>query len=126
MKMPEPTKTASAPSWRTSAASAGVAIPPAEKFGTGSLPERATMRTNSQLLQNLCFCEVSNAAFGHYGDGNRVHDLANLLRRGHPGDSAFSADLRGDAFKCHDCYGAGAFSNFRLLGVRNVHDDAAL
>ncbi len=38
LKMPEPTNTASAPSLQTSAASAGVAMPPAEKFGTGSLP----------------------------------------------------------------------------------------
>ena len=33
--MPLPTNTASAPSCITRAASAGVAIPPAEKFGTG-------------------------------------------------------------------------------------------
>src|SRR5437867_2053975 len=45
--MPEPTKTASAPSCIISAASAGVAIPPAEKFGTGSLPACATQRTRS-------------------------------------------------------------------------------
>lgn len=38
MKIPEPTKTASAPSWRTSAASAGVAIPPAEKLVPEALP----------------------------------------------------------------------------------------
>src|SRR5882762_2877568 len=38
LKMPEPTNTASAPSFRTSAASAGVAIPPSEKFGTGNFP----------------------------------------------------------------------------------------
>jgi hypothetical protein len=38
MKMPLPTKTASAPSCMTREASAGVAIPPAEKLGTGSLP----------------------------------------------------------------------------------------
>ena len=47
LKMPEPTKTASAPRLRTNAASAGVAIPPAEKFGTGSLPDLATARTKS-------------------------------------------------------------------------------
>src|SRR6266404_2323954 len=45
IKMPEPTNTASAPSCRTNDASAGVAIPPAEKLGTGSLPVLATMRT---------------------------------------------------------------------------------
>ena len=54
--MPEPTNTASAPSCITSAASAGVAMPPAEKFGTGSLPCSATYSTSSQRrLQLLGF-----------------------------------------------------------------------
>ena len=48
LKIPEPTNTASAPSCITSAASAGVAIPPAEKFGTGSLPCCATCWTSSR------------------------------------------------------------------------------
>ena len=47
MKMPEPTKMASAPSCIMRAASAGVAMPPAEKLGTGSLPVWATMRMSS-------------------------------------------------------------------------------
>src|SRR5450432_1238011 len=47
LKIPLPTNTASAPSCITSAASAGVAIPPAEKFGTGSLPLAATHSTSS-------------------------------------------------------------------------------
>src|SRR5262249_23299852 len=47
LKIPEPTNTASAPSCIISAASAGVAMPPAEKFGTGSLPACATQRTRS-------------------------------------------------------------------------------
>src|SRR5262249_9582367 len=38
LKIPEPTKTASAPSCIMSDASAGVAMPPAAKLGTGSLP----------------------------------------------------------------------------------------
>ena len=38
LKMPEPTNTPSAPSCITSAASAGVLMPPATKFTTGSLP----------------------------------------------------------------------------------------
>ena len=38
LKMPEPTNTASAPSCITSDASAGVAMPPAQNSGTGSLP----------------------------------------------------------------------------------------
>src|SRR5437763_179596 len=48
LKMPEPTKTASAPSCIISAALAGVAMPPAEKFGTGNRPALATQRTSSQ------------------------------------------------------------------------------
>ena len=47
MKMPEPTKTVSAPSCIINAASAGVAMPPALKLGTGSLPALATMRMSS-------------------------------------------------------------------------------
>ena len=47
LKMPEPTKTASAPSCIMRAASAGVAMPPAQNSGTGSLPARATSRTTS-------------------------------------------------------------------------------
>ena len=47
LKMPEPTNTASAPSCIMSAASAGVAMPPAEKFTTGSLPFWATHLTSS-------------------------------------------------------------------------------
>ena len=38
LKMPEPTNTPSAPSCITSAASAGVLMPPATKLTTGSLP----------------------------------------------------------------------------------------
>src|SRR5256886_3782775 len=48
LKMPDPTNTASAPRRRTSAASAGVAMPPAEKFGTGSLPVLAIWRISSR------------------------------------------------------------------------------
>ena len=45
LKMPEPTNTPSAPSCIISAASAGVAMPPAEKLTTGRPPFSATMRT---------------------------------------------------------------------------------
>src|SRR4051794_17772643 len=45
--MPEPTKTPSAPSCMQSAASAGVAIPPAVNVTTGRRPCSATQRTSS-------------------------------------------------------------------------------
>ena len=47
LKMPLPTNTPSQPSCIMSAASAGVAMPPAEKFTTGSLPFSATHLTSS-------------------------------------------------------------------------------
>jgi hypothetical protein len=47
LKIPEPTKTPSAPSCMQSAASAGVAIPPAVNVTTGSRPCSATQRTSS-------------------------------------------------------------------------------
>src|SRR5829696_2919788 len=47
LKMPEPTKLPSAPSCIISAASAGVAMPPAQKRGTGSQPRSATSWTTS-------------------------------------------------------------------------------
>src|SRR4051794_16389388 len=47
LKMPEPTKTPSAPSCIIIAASAGVAMPPAVKRTTGSFPSRATSATTS-------------------------------------------------------------------------------
>ena len=46
--MPEPTKTASAPSCMTSDASAGVAMPPAQNIGTGSVPVSAISCTSGQ------------------------------------------------------------------------------
>ena len=47
LKIPEPTNTPYAPSCIISAASAGVATPPAAKLTTGSFPFSATYLTNS-------------------------------------------------------------------------------
>ena len=52
-KMPEPTKTPSAPSCITSAASAGVLMPPATKFTTGSQHADATSLTSSNGAWSL-------------------------------------------------------------------------
>ncbi len=52
---------------------------------------------DAQLLKDLRFGEVADAALGHDRDVHGGHDLADFFRRGHAGDSAFGADLRGDA-----------------------------
>src|SRR6267142_6796337 len=62
LKIPEPTNTASAPRRRTSAASAGVAIPPAEKFGTGSLPVLAIWRISSSGAPSSLASRISSSS----------------------------------------------------------------
>jgi hypothetical protein len=54
-----------------------------------------------QRLEHLRFGEMADANLRHHGDGDRLHDVANDFRRGHPGDTAFLADVGGDAFKRH-------------------------
>ena len=79
--MPEPTNTASAPSCITSAASAGVAMPPAEKFGTGSLPCSATYCDQfERRLQILGF--VHQLFFAEHGELlHLLHDGADVAHR---------------------------------------------
>jgi len=69
---------------------------------------------------------VADAALGHDGNVHGGHDLTDFFRGGHAGYSAFGADLGGHALEGHDGYGAGLFGDGGLLGVGDVHDDAAL
>ena len=69
LKMPEPTKTASAPSCITSAASDGVAIPPAQNRGTGRRPEAAISCTSPTGAPQLLGPPVELGAVGAGGDG---------------------------------------------------------
>src|ERR1035438_8228789 len=62
LKIPDPTNTASAPNCITRAASAGVAMPPAEKFGTGSVPCRATHSTSSRGACRFLAAAASSSA----------------------------------------------------------------
>ncbi len=78
LKMPDPTKLPSAPSCIISAASAGVAMPPAQKSGTGRRPRPATSWTTSRGA------ECSLAALGELLGAQRgeplepVGDLAHV------------------------------------------------
>ena len=55
-----------------------------------------------------------------------VLDLADLLRIGHARDAAVAPDVRRHALERHDGAGARLLGDPRLLGVDDVHDDAAL
>src|SRR5258707_1218274 len=97
--MPLPTKLPSAPSCIISAASAGVAMPPAEKLTTGSLPPAAPPPTRSAGAPQP-LAPPRRSARGHPrppprlpGDlglvgGDAVHDAAALE---HLGQAALDA-----------------------------------
>jgi hypothetical protein len=57
---------------------------------------------------------------------DRLHDLFHDADVGHAGHAAFLADIGGHALQRHHGGGAGVFGNLGLLGVGDVHDDAAL
>ncbi len=81
---------------------------------------------DAEFLQDLGFGKMSDAAFRHDRDRHGGHDLANLLGAGHAGHAALGADLRGHALKRHDGDGSGLLGDGGLLGISDVHDDAAL
>src|SRR5262249_7554661 len=53
-------------------------------------------------------------------------DLLDLLHRRHPCDTAVATNVGGDALQRHDRRGARLLGDLRLLGIGDVHDDAAL
>ena len=54
-----------------------------------------------------------------------LHDLADLGDGRHAGHAAFLADIGRHAFQRHHRGRAGLLGDHRLLGVGDVHDDAA-
>ena len=73
-------------------------------------------------FEYLRFDEVSDAAFGHHGDGDRFHDLLDHIRVTH----AIRADIRGDAFQSHHGAGTGILCDLGVFDVDHIHDHAAL
>ena len=69
---------------------------------------------------------MSDPALRHHRDRDRVHDLLDLDRIGHPRDPARGSNVRRDALEGHDGDRAGFLGDQGLLRVRDVHDDPAL
>jgi hypothetical protein len=63
--------------------------------------------------------------FAMTGIDTAIRDVANLLGRCHASDPALGANLRGHPFQRHDGNSASLFSNCRLIGIGDVHGDAA-
>jgi hypothetical protein len=79
-----------------------------------------------QRLEHLRLDEVPDAHLRHHRNGDRRHDLPDHFRRGHARHPAFLADVGRDALKRHHRAGARLLGDAGLLGVGDVHDDAAL
>ena len=79
--MPEPTNTPSAPSAIISAASAGVAMPPAQNSTTGSLPSRATWRTSSSGAASSFAAVASSASSSVAQAADLAVDRAHVADR---------------------------------------------
>ena len=78
-----------------------------------------------QRFQHLRFGKVADAHLGHHRDGDRLHDFADDFGRGHAGHAAFFANVSRHALQRHHRAAARLLGDASLLGVGDVHDDAA-
>ena len=81
---------------------------------------------HAERLEHLRLGEVADAALGHHRDRDRLHDLLDLLDRGHARHAALGADVGRHALERHHRDRARVLGDLGLLGVGDVHDDAAL
>ena len=81
---------------------------------------------DAEGLEDLGLDEVADAGLGHDRDGDDGLDALDHLGIAHPGDAAVATDVGGHALERHDGDGAGVLGDLGLLGVDDVHDDAAL
>ena len=77
-------------------------------------------------LEDAGFTVVADAGLGHHGDGRAVEDALNHVGVAHAGHAACLADVRRNAFEGHHGDRPGVLGHGRLLGIDDVHDDAAL
>jgi hypothetical protein len=79
-----------------------------------------------ERLEHLRLGEVADARLGHDGDRDGLLDALDQDRIGHARDAAVTADVGGDTLERHHRGRAGVLGDLRLLGIDDVHDDAAL
>ena len=79
-----------------------------------------------ERLQHLGLDEVADAGLRHHRDRHGLLDPLDEDRVRHARDAAVTADVGGDALERHHGGRAGVLGDLGLLGVDDVHDDAAL
>jgi hypothetical protein len=79
-----------------------------------------------ERLQDLRLGEVADAGLGHHRDGDRRLDALDHLGVAHAGDAAVATDVGRHPLERHDGARTGVLGDLGLLGVDDVHDDAAL
>ena len=77
-------------------------------------------------LQNLRFGKMSDTAFGHDRDGDRLLNTANHLRVAHARHASRSPYVGGDSFQSHYRTGTCRLGNACLLRGSHIHNHAAL
>ena len=81
---------------------------------------------DAEGLKDLRLNEMPDAALRHDRHRDGLHDFLDPRGVGHTGHATCCTDVGGNALERHDGDGAGVLGDFRLLGVHDVHDDAAL
>ena len=76
-------------------------------------------------LQDLCLCDMTNAAFRHYGDTHGFLNATNHLGITHAGDTTSGTDIGWDALKGHHGAGTCCLGDTSLFGGCYIHNHTA-
>ena len=81
---------------------------------------------DAERLQHLSLDEVTDARLGHDRDRDGGDDAVDHVGVAHARHAALGPDVGRDPLERHDGDGAGVLGDLGLVGVDDVHDDAAL
>ncbi|CAN5580651.1 hypothetical protein BH20ACT17_BH20ACT17_19390 [soil metagenome] len=79
-----------------------------------------------ERLEHLRLGEMADAGLGHHGDRDRLLDGLDHHRIRHPRHAAVTANVGRHALQRHHGDRTRGLGDTRLLGVDDIHDDAAL
>ncbi len=79
-----------------------------------------------KALKYLRLYEMAYSYLSHYRDGNCILYFLYHLGVGHSCHAAHLSYIRGNSLKRHYGYSSGFLSDFGLLSIYNIHDNAAL